>query len=79
MLLTHSCVMDVILPLLAPGGFSWLRDASCESSSVMMLVPILSKSRVYVPSVLCPCCGDYESTLRASLKSRAYQYLALLR
>jgi hypothetical protein len=31
----------VILPLLAPGGLSWLSEASCESKSLMMLVPMI--------------------------------------
>ena len=41
MLFTQSWVMDVILPLLAPGGLSWLSEASCESRSLMMLVPMV--------------------------------------
>ena len=44
MLLTHSWVMDDILPLLAPGGFSWFSEASCESKSLMMLLAILNSN-----------------------------------
>ncbi len=36
-LLTHNCVMARILVLLAPGALSEFSDASCESTSLMML------------------------------------------
>lgn len=51
MLVTHSCVMEAILPLLAPGGLSWLREASCESNSVMMLVAIVAAADLAMPAV----------------------------
>lgn len=41
MLLTHSWVMELILPLLAPGALSVLRDASWESRSLMILVAMM--------------------------------------
>ena len=51
MLFTQSWVIDPILPLLAPGGFSWFNDASNWSSSVMTVFAIFEICRSTV--VIC--------------------------
>lgn len=57
--------MLAILPLLAPGAFSWLSEASCWSRSWMMLAAMatssLSPSQVYATNAPG---GGYAETLR---------------
>ena len=48
MLLTHSVVMVAILVLLAPGGLSWLSEASSASRSFTEGVPMVA-SLLYGP------------------------------
>lgn len=62
--------MDVILPLLAPGGLSWLSEASCESKSLMMLVPMAVSITCLCTLCLNLCYCDRDSTLRVSLWKR---------